>query len=163
MHKIIARQVPPERQESPFEWAGTIWEDLNICGNRDYESHMSDTFRRLYERFDGARLLRALRIVTGECWCRRTIRGSCQREWQDIYCPRSAYSEDAIDVLTIEYFNQGSEWIVDVDGCSVSIYAYADSPDKIREEIADAVGVSVDMVQLMAFDGWSRTAVYKEV
>lgn len=157
--KIYAKQVPPEYQESFFEienWPGVI-----IHGNRHFNDYTTPDFDAVYDRFDGEkRILRALHIVTGKRYDVRTIRGACQNEWQNVYFPVNDYTRDALDILEADYFNTGSEWIINDD---FSIYAYSWNNDGIRDEIAAAAGCDPADVVLQVFSGWSRTPEYMEV
>jgi hypothetical protein len=160
--KIYAKQVPPEYQDSNFE--PECWPGIIFHGNRQFISHTTPEFDAIYDRFDGEkRILRALHLVTGERYDVRTIRGCCQSDWQTIYYPVEEYTRDALDILEADYFNTGTEWIVDVDGCDVGVYTYSWNNDGTREEIADAVGVDPADVVLLEFTGWNRTAAYTEV
>lgn len=157
--KIYAKQVPPEYQESFFDienWPGVI-----IHGNRYFNDYTTPEFDAIYNRFDGEkRILRALHIVTGKRYDVRTIRGYSQGDWQNAYFPVDDYTRDALDILEADYFNTGSEWIIN-DG--FSIYAYSWNNDGIRAEIADAAGGDPADVILYTFDGWQKTPVYAEV
>lgn len=159
---IIAKQVPPEYQESRFnseEWPGIIFH-----GNRHFHSHTTPEFDAIVNRFDGEkRILRALHLLTGKRYNVYTLRGCCQGDWQTVYYPVEEYTREALNVLEIEYFNLGTEWAVNVDGCDVYVYAYSDTPEKIREEIAAAVGAKMEEIQLHTFTGWKRTPEYEEV
>lgn len=157
--KIYAKQVPPEYQESFFEienWPGVI-----IHGNRYFNDYTTPEFNAIYNRFDGEkRILRALHIVTGKRYDVRTIRGDSQSDWQNVYFPVDDYTRDALYILEADYFNTGSEWIVNDD---FSVYAYSWNSDGIRAEIADAAGSDPADVILYTFDGWQKTPVYTEV
>lgn len=157
--KIYAKQVPPEYQESFFEienWPGVI-----IHGNRHFINYTTPEFNAIYDRFDGEkRILRALHIVTGKRHDVRTIRGCCQGDWQNVYFPIDDYTRDALDILEADYFNTGSEWIVNED---FSVYVYSWNDDGIRDEIASAAGCNRDNVILQVFSGWRRTPEYMEV
>jgi hypothetical protein len=160
--KIYAKQVPPEYQESYFEYE--CWPGIIFHGNRNFESISTPEFRTIYDRFDGEkRILRALHLVTGKRYDVRTIRGCCQSDWQTIYYPVEEYTRAALDILEADYFNTGTEWIVNVDGCDVGVYTYSWNNDGIRAEIAAAVGAAPDDVVLQVFDGWTKTAKYQEV
>lgn len=164
--EITAKQIPPEWQSCIFEYAGTYWENLAIVGNRHYNAHMPDDFRRVWERFDENRVLRALKLYTGKTWDCLTIRGTCQGDWQNVYFPADEYSREALQALEIEYFNLGTEWEIsraDAPEDSYCMYCYEDSPEQIRAEIASAEGVTPDEIEMHAFTGWSRTPVYSEV
>ncbi len=160
--KIIAKQVPPEYQDPCFEPAN--WPGIIFHGNRWFKSHTTPEFDAIYDRFDGEkRILRALHLVTGERYEKRTIRGTCQSDWQEIYYPVADYSKSDICFLEIEYFNLGSEWTVTWHDEEFGMYCYGDTPEDVRLEIASIIGVNADDIVLYEFSGWSRTPEYKEV
>lgn len=166
--KIYAKQVPPEYQGWPFDHITIeeMYPGVILHGNRDYNSHTTPEFDAIIERFDGEkRILRALHLVTGKRYEKRTIRGYCQGDWQEVYFPIDDYSPEAIRELEIEYFNLGTEWVItsadDPDGFSV--YCYGTSHDEIKKEIADAAGVNPENITMYEFTGWSRSAEYMEV
>lgn len=114
--------------------------------------------------------LAALGLMTGHEWDYTTIRGSCQGEWQDVYFDTTQWSQEAINELEIEYFNEGEEWIVysgeadpespeDIERFSVYTHGWRD--DDARREIAEAAGVSPEDVILYRFSGWTRSACYR--
>jgi hypothetical protein len=102
-----------------------------------------------------------LELVTGREWEAATIRGCCQGDWQEIIYP-AEYGRDWLETFETEYFNTGTEWIVDPDGDGYSIYCTGWNNDLIRAEIADAHGCDPGDVVLLEFTGWSRTAEYEE-
>lgn len=104
----------------------------------------------------------ALELFTGKSWSNGTIRGYCQCDWQEVIYP-AEYGREWLDMFEIEYFNTGTEWIVDLDGDNLSVYAYGWNNDLIRAELADAIGATPDEIEMHAFTGWSRTPVYEEV
>ena len=119
-------------------------------------------------------LCTVLSIVTGETWDYKQICGCCQGDWNNIFYPVDKWSIEALNAFEIEYFNTGTEWIVDdgefdpesdsplnINGCSIYCTEWDD--EGIKREIADAFGGSPEDVILYAFDGWSRTPQYREV
>ena len=103
-----------------------------------------------------------LELITGQKYEYATIRGCCQGDWQEIIYP-AAYGREWLQCFEMEYFNTGTEWSVNVDGCNVSVYTYSWKDDETRAEIAAAVGVDPGDVILYSFTGWSRTPEYMEV
>lgn len=91
-----------------------------------------------------------------------TIRGCCQGDWQNIIYP-AEYGRDWLSEFETEYFNTGSEWIIDPDGENVAVYAHSWNNDGIRAELADAMNVKPENIVLLAFSGWKHTAEYTEV
>lgn len=115
-----------------------------------------------------------LSIVTGEKWDYKCIKGCCQSEWNYIFYPVEKWSQEALKAFEIEYFNEGSEWIIDngefnpesdipsnING--YSIYCTSWNDEGIKKEIADSAGCDPLDVVLYAFDGWIKTEQYKQV
>ncbi len=233
--KIYARQINPEYQQSPLFYEECFPDDIAVCGNKRFNSHMCDVFERVkktlddgelaeiladlqdggyyadvYEdsaeaieeflgREDGEKydavaiyaleklvlrygrlsreeddiLCEVLSFVTNEKWNCRQITGCCQGDWQIMYYPVDQWTKEAIDVFEIEYFNEGSEWIIhdeeyvpesaeDING--YSLYCTAWDDDEIKKEIAEVTEVeSPEDVVLYKYDGEIRIPKYKLV
>ncbi len=119
-------------------------------------------------------LCKVLSIVTGKKWDFRVIRGCCQGEWQNCFYPVDDWSSEDLKRFEIEYFNTGTQWLVD-DGkfCpdtdsplyinGYSVYCTAWNLDGIKQEIANIAGTKPADVTLYAFDGYVKTPKYREV
>ncbi len=107
----------------------------------------------------------ALSIVTGQKWEYRQISGCCQSDWNYIYYRTEEWTEKALEYFETEYFNTGDEWrIEDEEGDDLgSVYTHEWDDDEQKREIAENIGVDPDEVTLYLFDGWTKTAKYKEV
>lgn len=110
-----------------------------------------------------------LTIVSGERYDCRTIRGSCQGDWNTVFYAVSAWNDEALENFETEYFNEGTEWIIhdelnepkapeDISGYSV--YCHGWNNDSIRREIAECAGVSPEDVVLYEYAGYSKVAKY---
>lgn len=110
--------------------------------------------------------------MTGKEWDYRTIRGSSQSDWNEVYFPVDEWSTEALHTFESEYFNEGTEWIVhegdntpeipnDIEG--YTIYCTSWNVEGIREEIAEMTGESPGNIIMYAFDGYIRTPQYKKV
>ena len=168
MKKVYAVQIAPEFQDSPLNIGDfpEQWPGIYLTGNRNFHGYATDEFRRIYDRFDGPRLLRASQLITGkryECLC---LRGCCQSEWIDCYYPTDEYTREELHILETEYFNMGTEWIIhdgntaphgpdEIDG--YSLYCYDDP----RREIALCTDTTPENVILWAFDGWTQIPRYR--
>ena len=119
-----------------------------------------------------ALLCRALQLVTGKDHDTITIRGCVQGDWQEIIFPVEEYDRAALDILEVDYFNTGTEWIVhdesndpetpeDISGYNV--YCYGWNADQIREEIASAAGCDPEAVILYEYAGSISIPKYKKV
>ena len=160
--KIYAKQVPPEHQISPFD--PEYWPGIIFFGNARYLSYTTWEFDAVRNRFSTEkRILRGLHLLTGRRYEKRTIYGSEQSDWQEIYYPAADYTPELLELLAAEYFNTGTEWIIDLDGDNVSVYAYSWNNDNIRVELAATIGVEPENIILQAFTGWKQTAEYAEV
>lgn len=107
----------------------------------------------------------ALSIVTGQKWEYKQISGIYQSEWNYIYYRPEEWKEKALEYFEIEYFNTGDEWrIEDEEGDYLGNgYTHEWNDDEQKREIAENIGVDTDEVALYLFDGWTKTAKYKEV
>ena len=107
----------------------------------------------------------ALSIVTGQKWEYRQISGYCQSDWNYIYYRPDEWTKKALEYFEIEYFNTGDEWrIEDEEGEDFgSVYTHELNDDEKKREIAENIGVDPGDVTLYLFDGWTKTARYKEV
>ena len=107
----------------------------------------------------------ALSIVTGQKWEYRQISGYCQSDWNYIYYRPEEWPEEALKYFEIEYFNTGDEWrIEDEEGDDLgSVYTHEWDDDGKRREIVENVDIGPCDVTLYLFDGWTKTAKYKEV
>ena len=107
----------------------------------------------------------ALSIVTGKKWEYKQISGSCQSEWNYIYYRPDEWPEKMLEYFEVEYFNTGDEWHIEGEEGEDfgSVYTHEWNDDEQRREIAENIGVNPDEVTLYLFDGWTKTAKYKEV
>lgn len=117
-------------------------------------------------------ICKVLSIVDGRLWDWQTIRGSCQRDWQEVFYPVDEWDKAALEAFEVQYFNTGSEWIVHDEAESpespdeingFSMYCIGWNTDAIKAEIAEAAGGSPEEVVLYQFSGYSRTPIYEEV
>ena len=115
---------------------------------------------------EGELLCDVLELITGQKYDYTEIRGCCQGDWQEIIYP-AEYGREWLRDFETEYFNTGAEWRIsenDPEGDDYYyFYSHEWSDDGIRAEIAAAAGVDPADVVLYAFDGWSRSASYREV
>lgn len=113
----------------------------------------------------------ALSLITGRKYEFTIIRGCCQSDWQEIYYPSNEYTKESIDIFEMEYFNTGTEWIINdeevperpEDICGVSIYCYGWNNDQIRQEIADYSGCAIEDVVLYRHAGFIQTNTYEMI
>lgn len=163
-------------------------EFANICGGyslieilndflpaengREYSRADRLKWRALLLNFDASTITdddaitTALQLITGREYDAAQICGCCQGDWNNIIYP-SEYGREWLENFEIEYFNTGAEWRIN-EGAPDSddnyyIYTHAWNEDGQRVEIADAAGVDPSDVVLYVFDGYIKTAAYKEV
>ena len=150
-----------------------ILNDLLPAGNgREYSRADRLKWRALLLNFDAGTITdndaitTALQLITGREYDAATIRGCCQGDWNNVIYP-SEYGREWLENFEIEYFNTGAEWrITENDPDSDDnyyFYTHAWNEDGQRAEIAAAAGVDPADVVLYVFDGYIKTAAYKEV
>lgn len=139
---------------SDFEFTGYKAERLEELCNK-YGTRGAD---------DEGIIAEALSIVTGQKWEYKQISGCCQSDWNYIYYRLEEWTEKALEYFEIEYFNTGDEWgIEDEEGDDMgSVYTHKWNDDEKKREIAENIGVDPDEVTLYLFDGWTKTAKYRE-
>lgn len=223
--KVYARQIPPEFQESPFDWYGEeyIQNDTAIFGNPHFKKCGSDVLEifgcldtiseelenvasngfgyknktavfmdyippknkkhystknihdliYIFENkkyWENDEFTAILSIVYGKEYDYKLIRGCCQGDWNYFFYPVADFDNENISFLEDEYFNLGTEWIIhdeekapespeDISG--YGFYAHGWNEEKIKEEIANAEGISPDDVIIYCFNGYSRNVLYK--
>ena len=106
----------------------------------------------------------ALSIVTGQKWKYKQISGCCQSDWNYIYYRTDEWAAKALEYFEIEYFNTGIEWRIENEEGDYmgSVYTHEWDDDEKKREIAEQIGVNPGEVTLYLFDGWTKTAKYKE-
>lgn len=125
-----------------------------------------------YGADENASICDLLEIVTGQPWKWCTLRGCCQGDWVEAFYPANAWTRETLEAFETEYFNTGTEWEIhdgddapddpeEISGYSVYCHAWRD--DDRRAELAAAIGCEPSDVIMYAFEGYTRTAVYKEV
>ena len=118
-------------------------------------------------------LCKVLSIVTGKKWAYGTIRGYCQSDWQYIFYPVDEWNKEALTRFETEYFNTGTEWVIHDDDeetepespedvIGFTMYCTSWNDEGIKQEIAEATGCKIEDIVLYEFDGYTRTAKYKE-
>ena len=139
---------------SDFEFTGYKAERLEELCNK-YGTRGAD---------DEGIIAEALSIVTGQKWEYKQISGCCQSEWNYIYYRSDEWTAKALEYFEIEYFNTGKEWrLEDEEGDDMgNVYTHEWNDDEKKREIAENIGVDPDEVTLYLFDGWTKTAKYKE-
>lgn len=139
---------------SDFEFTGYKAERLEELCNK-YGTRGAD---------DEGIIAEALSIVTGQKWEYKQISGCCQSDWNYIYYRPEEWTAKALEYFEIEYFNTGEEWrIEDEEGDDMeNVYTHEWNDDERKREIAENIGVNPDEVTLYLFDGWTKTAKYKE-
>ena len=131
---------------------------------------------------DADALAALMSLVEGEPWKSRTIRGSCQSDWNEISYPADEWTEKELEYFESEYWNAGDEWtcyevdsaamegidlesatrdeLDDVDDFPVCVYTHEWDNEKIKIEIAEAFDAAPEDVVLLKFDGYVRTPSY---
>ena len=139
---------------SDFEFTGYKAERMEELCNK-YGTRGAD---------DECIIAEALSIVTGQKWEDKKISGCCQSDWNYIYYRPEDWTAKALEYFEIEYFNTGDEWrIEDEEGDDMGmVYTHEWNDDERKREIAENIGVDPGEVTLYLFDGWIKTAKYRE-
>ena len=134
---------------------------------KPWNNHQKHEWKLLFEDGAGAdeeeTILSCLRLITGKMWECKQIAGCAQGEWNYIYYPVDEWSKAALEAFEAEYFNTGSEWIIDEGDfkpeendpdeiSGYSIYCASWNEEGIKQEIADFEGVDIDDVILFPFE-----------
>ena len=108
----------------------------------------------------------ALALITGKTWRSFTIRGICQRDWQEGYASDEV-SKEGLAYVEMCYFNTGSQYMVyeseddfNNDGDCYSMYV--DSYNS-KHYMAELLGCEEDEIEMYDFDGYIKTPQYKRV
>lgn len=136
----------------------------------EFTGYKADRLEELCNKYgtrgadDEGIIAEALSIVTGQKWEYKQISGCCQSDWNYIYYRPEEWTAKALEYFEIEYFNTGEEWrIEDEEGDDMgNVYTHEWNDDEKKREIAENIGVDPDEVTLYLFDGWIKTAKYRE-
>lgn len=140
-----------------------------------YSTQKVHFFKEILEKYgtryyyEGDYITDMLQLVTGKEWRKRTIRGCCQGDWQEIIYPVEEWTTEGIEEFEIMYFNTGTEWIIheeenkpegpeDISGCSV--YCTSWDIEGIKKELTDAAGYAPEEIILYEFSGYTKSPVY---
>lgn len=121
----------------------------------------------------------ALEIFTGDEWNYKEIRGACQGDWACVVYNLKYWNCEDIKNIEIEYFNLGTEWMIDENGVEETelesddfdpdnyngccCYVYSWNIDGQRKELADIIGCDAADVVMFAHDGCIKKSKYKIV
>lgn len=122
---------------------------------------------------DADALAALMSLVEGKPWESRTIRGTCQSDWNEIAYQVEEWPDEALSAFECEYWNMGDEWIVyevddtalekidledvtrdDLEGaCEISSCTYTHEwcDEKMKNEIAAAFSVAPEDIVLLKF------------
>ena len=144
-----------------------LFEEVNPCEEGEenfdaWERLINDSTEQSI--IDDKAICKGLELLTGEKWAYTELRGTAQGEWNGCYYAVNVWTREQLDAVEMEYFNMGTDWrIKDEDGEDWgNIYTHFWTDEENRAEIASVIGVEPEDVTLYLFDGWTRTANYKE-
>lgn len=136
---------------------GELWEFTDITcnlpkkGGEAYSVEELNSVKSLIRSFNYTKadkdkiICSLLSIVEGESWDYMTIRGSVQSEWNTVYYPVNQWTDKALANFSMEYFNEGSEWIIHDEGyiptsqgeiSGYTTYCHYYNLEDIKKEIA---------------------------
>ena len=144
-----------------------LFEGVNPCEEGEenfdaWERLINDSTEQAIS--DDKAICKGLELLTGEKWAYTELRGTAQGDWNGCYYAVNVWTHEQLDAVEMEYFNMGTEWsIKDEDGEEWgNTYTHFWTDEENRAEIASVIGVEPEDVTLYLFDGWTRTAKYKE-
>lgn len=147
---IVLTKLPCEEIDYDFEEEIGFEELKNhlvIFGNDDLKEYGRKDLIDIVENSDD--VLSNLKKATNEEWEQITIRGSVQREWQNVYYSTNKISEEMLDEIEAFYFGEVDKYLVgedELDGYSVFIPCYISW--KGIEAICDYIGVDKKDVEM---------------
>ena len=104
-----------------------------------------------------------MKALSGREWENREIYGSVQDEWQVVYYPADSWGKESIEWFETAYWNMGSEWIVEDNDDRISLYSCEWNEEKMKSDLAEQYGVTVDECEFYKFDGWKREPEYRRL
>ena len=144
-----------------------LFEGVNPCEEGEenfdeWERLINDSTEQAIS--DDKAICKGLELLTGEKWAYTELHGTAQGDWNECYYMVDVWTHEQLDAVEMEYFNMGTEWsIKDEDGEEWgNTYTHFWTDEENRAEIAAVFGVEPEDVTLYLFDGWTRTANYKE-
>ena len=144
-----------------------LFEGVNPCEEGEenfdaWERLINDSTEQVIS--DDKAICKGLELLTGEKWAYTELRGTAQGDWNGCYYMADIWTRVQLNAVEMEYFNMGAEWrIKDEDGEEWgNTYTHFWTDEENRAEIASVIGVEPEDVTLYLFDGWTRTANYKE-
>lgn len=146
-------------------------ENLPPRGREHYSQKEADALKKIifdesYYYGQEKYLCAALGIIENREWDYKEIHGSCQGDWNKVFYPTDEWSKNQIDCFAADYFNEGSEWLIQDypekgDGY-ISLYCYSYDPAGIREEIANCLDEKPEEIKLEIFDRYKKIPLYIE-
>lgn len=140
-----------------FDLSSAYGPDYTPSSNvEDWKKAISEIEYTQYEEY-------ILTCLTGKKYARATIRGCSQSEWATLIYPAD-WTEDDLSTFEIEYFDLGTEWILDSDDYDLEAtfyYTHTFADEKAKEEIADFFGVDKEEIQLKVLEGYKKIPEYR--
>lgn len=104
-----------------------------------------------------------MKALSGRKWESKEIIGSMPSEWVIIYYPADMWNKEGLEWFEIAYWNMGSEWIANDEDDRISLYSCEWNEDKMKRDLADQYGVSVEECEFYKFDGYKMEPKYKRI
>lgn len=125
------------------------------------------SYRTRFYSDDDILIADIMSIISGHKYEWSTIRGYCQRDWQEVLYPADKYNaRDLLDELEGYYFT-GSDHCITIYEDDEEKDCYCDffwqDNYTIKELVAEQCGCSVDDVHLFYISGYSTIPTYTEV
>lgn len=144
-----------------------LFEGVNPCEEGEenfdaWERLINDSTEQAIS--DDKATCKGLELLTGEKWAYKELHGTVQGEWNGCYYAVDVWKHEQLKAVEMEYFNMGTEWRIEDEAGEEwgNTYTHSWDDEENRAEIAVVFGVNPEDVTLYLFDGWTRTANYKE-
>lgn len=145
-----------------------VYHDYKQYRTEDYTDNEIDIIRYAVDQYDYFGMYnqrdlisQVLSVLTEKQYNYKEIHGTTQGEWNVIYYPVNDYTDDQINIIEMEYYNTGYEFIIDTeDGFNISVYVHSYDDDDIKIELSDCVGCKPEEIELHHFTGYATIPIY---
>lgn len=173
--------------ENGFEYSGyyanlTELLKFEIYDGEKPNTHIVHKWKEVFENWDSDDIeivCNALSLYYNAEYDYTSIHGCCQGDYAEVIYDTAKWSAEAIEAFEIEYFNLGTEWMIDYEpiedeiindddfdvnnygDCAVYVYDWSD--DGQRKELADAIGCKAENVIMFEYAGSYSMPVYNKI
>lgn len=134
--------------------------DAFIWGNRDFcDFGIDDTIKEaLNNSFNTEELIENLKKETGKDYEKRTLRGYCQRDWQNLFFVKGTLTEKQIEYIEAYYFGMVQEYFDTTEKCCYIVCDFEDT----KTALAEQTGEDKNNIIIKKITGYTKHPVYEE-